>query len=126
MPLNVQPGEAPQAFSIQQTSPYHLQQTPSHGESKFAHQTSPPYYSHHPNMYAQQNYQGSQGYPFPQQQQSMNSNGSIDHGRAYSNTTGGPHLFSGWTGYNGPVVDHSLDDENTVPPKTYPWELKQT
>lgn len=120
-------GDTAQHSTNRQSSPPRVRQTPSFGESGFTRQisqVSPEQQYHQPTMYLSQPYHAPVGYQFPQPQQPFHFN---NRSRQQAHHSIAPiHQFSTWGGYGGPVVDNTLDEENAVPPKTYPWELKQT
>lgn len=124
--------QAPAVYQ-HQTSPQSVRQTPSFGENgTVLPQLSPPQYQQQPNLYQPGQYQvphsmpysqaPQQQYPQPQQQQ-FNFNESTFQNAAFS--TAPNQQFATWGGYNGPFVQDTLDDENAVPPKINPWDLKQ-
>ena len=120
-------GENGQTSNIRQSSPPLVRQTQSFGESGLPPQASPSQYPQQPNMYWQQQH-AIPGYVFPQQQsqQPPPFNFSDHTTRQPAPSVVQNHFFSGWGGYDGPVVENRLDEENAVPPKTYQWELKHT
>ncbi|KAF2484314.1 fungal-specific transcription factor domain-containing protein [Neohortaea acidophila] len=134
------------ANGYQQQSPPDLQQTLSFVDPGVGQRLSPSMYPPQPDAYPQQQQQQfhvphdsvyTQLQQDPQQQQSyasasppqqtFNFNEPFYQSPPNAGSSTAPgHQFAAWTGYSGPVVQDTLDEENAVPPKSNAWDLYQT
>lgn len=130
----------------QQPSPPDLQQTLSYVDPGLGQRLSPSMYPPQPDSYPQQQQQQfhvphdsvyTQLQQDPQQQQpyasasppqqTFNFNEPFYQSPPNAGSSTAPgHQFAAWTGYSGPVVQDTLDEENAVPPKSNAWDLYQT
>ncbi|KAK3725175.1 hypothetical protein LTR37_000686 [Vermiconidia calcicola] len=107
------------------------QQAPGYGDQGTAQRISPPaQFQHQPDTRAHQQYpvhhgqsygQPQQPHFHPSQHQPYNFSEPVQHNAALAARPS--QQFAAWTGYGGPPMAHAMDDENTVPPKSNPWEL---
>lgn len=124
-----------------QPTPPALHQTPSYSEPALSRQVS-----HEKRQVSPEQFQQQQGMfpppqsvqygnafappqPQPQQtpqqhfqqiQQQYSFNEPVFHAPAY--LTAPHHQFGAWSGYAGPTVANTLNEENAVPPESTPWD----
>ena len=121
----------PPAYQHSQTSPPPIQNSAAYGppppRQQVSPQPAPPIQNMypHPQQPNQQSHMYSQ-MPPPQQYrqplQQFSFNEPVYHSKPAASMQPNQQ-FAAWSGYTGPTVTNTYDEENAVPPKSVQWDL---
>jgi hypothetical protein len=114
---------APASYQHSQASPPPIQQPTTYGlpqPNMYQNQ-----YQHHPVQHSHTYGPGPtppQQYRQPQFRQQFNFSEPVYHPKPAAPPPPNQQ-FAAWSGYGGPTVPNTLDEENAVPPKANPWNI---